>query len=241
MRPKQHWEHIYTTKSTDRVSWFQKHAEQSLRLIRETGVAEDATIIDVGGGASTLVDDLLASGYSALTVLDPAAAALAASKQRLGSRAGEVRWLEADVTTATLPMHGYDVWHDRAVFHFLTSAEQRMAYVRAVLHAVRPGGHIIVAMFAEDGPTECSGLPVMRYSADQLHAEFGQHFQLLKHAKEEHKTPIGTAQKFVYCYYRRVSTCTAEVNSDEPTSSLRSRQTRSTRQSLAAAAPWGSH
>jgi SAM-dependent methyltransferase len=203
MQSKQHWEGVYAAKPPERVSWYQPHAEHSLRLIRETGVAPAAPIIDVGGGASTLVDDLLDAGHAALTVLDLSAAAIAAARQRLGARAQAVRWIEADITRVELPRHGYAVWHDRAVFHFLTSAEERRAYVRAVLHAVRPGGHVIVASFAEDGPTECSGLPVMRYSADALHAEFGAAFTLLRHAKEAHHTPAGTVQQFVWCYCLR--------------------------------------
>ncbi len=203
MQSKEHWERVYSTKSTDSVSWFQAHAELSLRLIRGTGVPLSASIIDVGGGASTLVDDLLRSGYSALTVLDLSAKALAAAKKRLGARGNAVHWIEANILEAALPVHAYDVWHDRAVFHFLTSAEERHAYVAAVLRAVKPGGHVIVATFAEDGPTQCSGLPVMRYSANQLHAEFGAPFTLLQHEKEEHHTPFGTIQKFVYCYCRK--------------------------------------
>ncbi len=203
MEPKEHWENVYSTKPTDGVSWFQEHAEQSLRLIRGTGVPRSASIIDVGGGASTLVDDLLVNGYSALTVLDLSGAALSAAKARLGARAASVHWLEANITTATLPIHVYDVWHDRAVFHFLTAPCERHAYVEAVLRSVKPGGHVIVATFAEDGPTQCSGLPVMRYSPSQLHAEFGSPFTLLQHEQEEHRTPFGTVQKFVYCYCRK--------------------------------------
>lgn len=205
MQTKQHWESVYETKPADAVSWFQTHAEQSLRLIRATGVALSGAIIDVGGGASTLVDDLLLAGWSKLTVLDLSAAALAAAKKRLGPRAAKVHWLEADVTTADLPRHAYDVWHDRAVFHFLTERADRQAYVDAVLRSVKPGGHVIVATFAEDGPTQCSGLPVKRYSADELHAEFGAPFSLLAHEKEEHHTPFGTVQKFVYCYCRKAA------------------------------------
>jgi SAM-dependent methyltransferase len=174
-------------------------------LILDSGVARSDSIIDVGGGASTLVDDLLRDGYGALTVLDLSAAALAAAQRRLGRRAREVQWVEADITTVALPLHAYDLWHDRAVFHFLTSPEQRAVYVQAVIRAVKPGGHVIVATFAEDGPTQCSGLPVMRYRADDLHAEFGQPFELLKHEKEAHHTPFGTVQKFVYCYCRKAS------------------------------------
>lgn len=204
MQPKEHWEGVYSSKPTDAVSWFQAHAEQSLRLIKATAVSLSAAIIDVGGGASTLVDDLLRDGYSNLTVLDLSAAALSAAKARLGASSSHVRWLEADVTHAELAAHAYDVWHDRAVFHFLTTLEGRRAYVQQVLHSVKPGGHVIVATFAEDGPTQCSGLPVMRYRADQLHAEFGEPFTLLRHGKEEHHTPFGTVQQFVYCYCRKV-------------------------------------
>lgn len=202
MTLKQHWEAVYATKPTDRVSWYQPHAEHSLRLIHDTGLPRDAAIIDVGGGASTLVDDLLHDGYGALTVLDLSGEALAAARARLGPEAKRVQWIEGDVLRWPLPAHGYDLWHDRAVFHFLTAAEDREAYVRAVLHAVKPGGHVIVATFAEDGPTQCSGLPVMRYSADALHAAFGAPFTLLKHEKEAHHTPSGTVQQFVYCYCR---------------------------------------
>lgn len=203
MEPKEHWEKVYQTKPADSVSWFQEHAEQSVRLIRQTGVPLSASIIDVGGGASTLVDDLLEGGYQALTVLDLSGAALSAAQRRLGLQAKSVKWLEANITSAELPAHAYEVWHDRAVFHFLTSAAERRAYIGQVLRAVKPGGHVIVATFAEDGPTQCSGLPVMRYSADALHAEFGTPFTLLRHEKEEHQTPAGNVQKFVYCYCRK--------------------------------------
>jgi ubiquinone/menaquinone biosynthesis C-methylase UbiE len=205
MQSKEHWEKVYTTKATDAVSWFQEHAENSIKLIQQTGVPLSASIIDIGGGASTLVDDLLARGYSSLSVLDLSAAALSASKNRLDMKANEVNWIVADITKADLPPQSYDVWHDRAVFHFLTSAEDRQAYVRAVLRAVKPGGHVIVATFAEDGPLQCSGLPVMRYNTDELHAEFGEPFTLLHHEKESHQTPFGTAQQFTYCYCRKVS------------------------------------
>jgi len=205
MQSKDHWEKVYTTKSTDNVSWYQEHADQSLKLIRDTGLPPSASIIDVGGGASTLVDDLLEAGYRSLTVLDLSAAALAAAKERLGERAGEVNWIEANITEVTLPVQAYDIWHDRAVFHFLTSESDRQAYVEKVLRSVKPGGHVIIATFAEDGPLECSGLPVMRYSASELHAEFGTPFTLLRHEREEHHTPFGTVQQFVYCYCRKTT------------------------------------
>ena len=204
-RAKGHWERVYTTKPAQAVSWYQEHAEQSMRLIQRTGAGKDARIIDIGGGASTLVDDLVAAGYRELTVLDLSAAALAAARNRLGPLAARVQWLEADITAVELPASAYDVWHDRAVFHFLTEAEQRAAYVRAVLRAVKPGGHVIVATFAEDGPLQCSGLPVRRYRPGELHAQFGQQFELLGHEREDHHTPAGAIQKFVYCYCRKIS------------------------------------
>jgi len=204
MESKEHWEQVYSTKASTEVSWFQEHAALSLKLIREAGIPKSASIIDVGGGASTLVDDLLANGYVHLTVLDLSGAALATAKSRLGPGSARVRWVEANVLTADLPTHGYDVWHDRAVFHFLTSEDERHAYVNKVLQAVKLGGLVIVATFAEDGPTKCSGLPVMRYRAEELHAEFGAPFQLLGHERESHHTPGGNEQKFVYCFCRKV-------------------------------------
>ncbi|PKO60467.1 MAG: SAM-dependent methyltransferase [Betaproteobacteria bacterium HGW-Betaproteobacteria-18] len=203
MHTKDHWENVYTNKQTTGVSWFQEHAEQSLRLIRDTGVARSAEIIDVGGGASTLVDDLLLNHYSAVTVLDLSGAALEAARARLGPMASQVRWLEGDITKIALPAHAFDVWHDRAVFHFLTTKEDRQAYVDTVLRSVKPGGHVIVATFAADGPLQCSGLPVMRYDPAALHAEFGAPFVLVQHEQENHHTPFGTVQKFIYCYCRK--------------------------------------
>lgn len=203
MQSKEHWEQVYRTKAENSVSWFQEHARQSVELIGSTGVLKSAKIIDVGGGASTLVDDLLAQGYQHVTVLDLSEAALAASRARLAARASSVSWLAGDITKIDLPLHAFDVWHDRAVFHFLTTREEREAYVHAVLQAVKPGGHVIVATFAEDGPEKCSGLPVMRYSADGLHAEFGAPFTLLQQEREEHHTPFGTVQKFIYCLCRK--------------------------------------
>jgi ubiquinone/menaquinone biosynthesis C-methylase UbiE len=204
MQSREHWERVYRTKSTTDVSWYQEHAEQSLRLIRRTGVSRDAAIIDVGGGASTLVDDLLQDGYGSLTVLDLSAAALEAARSRLGERARRVQWIEGDIAKLALAEHAYDVWHDRAVFHFLTREADRRAYVAQVLRAVKPQGHVIVATFAEDGPIQCSGLPVMRYSPAELHGQFGPDFALLTQEREEHHTPRGGTQKFIYCYCRVV-------------------------------------
>lgn len=203
MEPKNHWEQVYTSKDTTEVSWFQEHAERSLKLIEDAGIPHTANIIDVGGGASTLVDDLLAHSYQNITVLDISGAALAAARMRLGSRAETVHWLEANILDVQLPERTYDVWHDRAVFHFLLTPEQRHAYVKTVLRAVKPGGLVIVATFGENGPTMCSGLPVMRYSADSLHHEFGEPFMMIGHEEESHKTPAGKVQQFVYCLCRK--------------------------------------
>jgi ubiquinone/menaquinone biosynthesis C-methylase UbiE len=203
MGQKQHWEHVYTSKAADNVSWFQKHADQSLALIQSTGLSESAAVIDVGGGASVLVDDLLAAGFKDLTVLDISPAALEVAKQRLGNDANSIHWMVGDITEIVLPENRFDIWHDRAVFHFLTEPAARQAYVEQVMRAVRPNGHVIIATFAEDGPEKCSGLPVMRYCPETLHAEFGKAFHLVKHSQEVHHTPFGTEQQFVYCYCRK--------------------------------------
>ncbi|KVW96208.1 class I SAM-dependent methyltransferase [Thiobacillus denitrificans] len=200
---RQHWETVYHSKAADDVSWFQPHAAPSLRLIE--GCADrDAHIIDVGGGASVLVDDLLDAGYRNLAVLDLAESALAASRARLDARAQSVQWIAADITRAELPAARYDVWHDRAVFHFLTDPADRARYVAQVLKSVKPGGHVIIAAFGPGGPLQCSGLDVMRYAPDALHAEFGAPFRLLRHQTETHHTPSGQEQEFVYCYCVRV-------------------------------------
>jgi len=176
-----------------------------MRLIRSCGLPHDVAIIDVGGGASTLIDDLLDDGYTKVTVLDLSAAALAQSQRRLGARAAVVRWVEGDITRVTLAPHCVDLWHDRAVFHFLTNEADRSAYVEQVLRALKPGGHVIMATFGAEGPTQCSGLPVMRYAPNELHAEFGEAFRLLAHEEHVHHTPFGTDQQFIYCMCRKMS------------------------------------
>ncbi len=202
MDNKQHWEKVYANKPVDSVSWFQPHAVQSMKIIQRLSLDKSAHIIDVGGGASTLVDDLLAQGYSDVSVLDLSAYALQVAKERLGDTAHRVQWIEGDITQVLLPEHRFDLWHDRAVFHFLTDEAGRHRYIETVLKSVRPGGYILVATFAEDGPKQCSGLPVQRYSAGSLHAEFGSPFELLGHKKEIHQTPFGSLQKFIYCLCR---------------------------------------
>ena len=200
MDTQTHWDKIYTEKALDQVSWYRPHLEISLALIEQAGAGVSASIIDIGAGESTLVDDLLARGYSDLTILDISQAAIAASRKRLGDAAERVRWLVADITQAELEPSAYDVWHDRAVFHFLTAAAGRRAYVRQVVRTVRRGGHIIVSAFGPEGPTRCSGLDVVRYDAESLHAEFGANFRLLSSSRHLHKTPFGTTQQFLYCH-----------------------------------------
>ena len=203
MSDKSHWEKIYASKRPNEVSWYQTHLEKSLELIRATGVGRDAEIIDVGGGASTLVDDLLSAGYRHVTVMDISAAAIRSAKTRLGVRAGDVVWLEADATRSTLPANHYDVWHDRAVFHFLTDAADRRRYLDNVGHALKPGGHVIVATFGPHGPQQCSGLDIVRYTSEQLHDAFGENYQLIRSVVDDHLTPAGKHQEFVYCYCRK--------------------------------------
>ena len=198
---QKHWETVYGAKAPDQVSWFRPHLETSLRLIRRaTRGDRSASIIDAGGGASTLVDDLIECGYRNVTVLDISQAALDIAERRLGDAVAAIQWLRADVTESALPARAYDVWHDRAVFHFLTTAEERRAYVRNVATAVRPGGHVIVSTFGPEGPMKCTGLDVMRYDAGSLHDEFGARFRLVESRKEMHDTPFGTQQQFLYCY-----------------------------------------
>ena len=203
MTTKTYWEHIYDTKSPNQVSWYQKHAKFSLQYIRNTGIQKTDSIIDVGGGASTLVDDLIENAFQNITVLDVSGTALQVARQRLGAYAAQINWIEADITKADLPPNAYDVWHDRAVFHFLTRAYDRQHYVEIVRNSVRKGGHVIVATFAPDGPERCSGLDVMRYDPESLHEEFGNGFDLVDSTREAHHTPFGTEQKFIYCYCRK--------------------------------------
>lgn len=200
--PRAHWEKVYRTRLPSEVSWYRPHLEISLGWITAAATDRGAAIIDIGGGESTLVDDLVAGGYRNVSVLDLSNTALEVAKDRLGANADRVAWICADVRTFTFTPQHYDVWHDRAVFHFLTAAADRVAYVRQVARAVRQGGHVIVATFGPMGPTRCSGLEVARYDAEHLHDEFGAAFRLVKHTTELHTTPAGAAQQFTYCYCR---------------------------------------
>src|SRR5688572_1585098 len=198
----EHWETVYRRRAPGEVSWYRPHLEKSLRFIEQAGLEKDAAIVDIGGGASTLVDDLLLRGYENVTVLDLSAKAITQARERLGARGDTVTWIVGDVTEVELPVHGYDFWHDRAVFHFLTDPGTRERYVAAARRALRPGGHILVATFGPSGPERCSGLPVARYSADGIHAQFGEEFRQVGSDEEVHQTPSGTEQEFVYCYCR---------------------------------------
>ena len=200
MNARDHWEQIYTDKAPNAVSWYRPHLEKSLELIEQWAPGKSASIIDVGGGESTLADDLVARGYENVTVLDISQAAIDVSRKRLGAASQRVFWLAADITRVELGIAAYDVWHDRAVFHFLIAASDREAYVSQVLRAVRRGGHVIVSTFAPEGPMKCSGLDVMRYDADSLRMEFGERFRLIESFTELHDTPFGTVQQFLYCH-----------------------------------------
>jgi 2-polyprenyl-3-methyl-5-hydroxy-6-metoxy-1,4-benzoquinol methylase len=202
MNVETHWEKIYRDKGPDAVSWYRAHLETSLGLIEKAACERGASIIDVGGGESTLVDDLLACGYQNITVLDISQTAIDVTKRRLGPASDRVKWITANIANAEFAANAYDLWHDRAVFHFLTAMEHRVAYVRQVARAVKPGGHVLVSTFSPEGPTKCSGLEVVRYDAESLHAEFGVRFRMLESVKELHNTPFGSTQQFLYCLCR---------------------------------------
>ena len=200
--PKSHWDTVYRTKQFDKVSWYAPHLAESLRLITELVPNKDAAIIDIGGGESTLVDDLLDRGYLDLSVLDISATAIDFTKNRLGQRADAVHWYVSDITRANFEGRRFDLWHDRAVFHFLTDAASRAAYVERVRTSVKPGGFVVMATFGPQGPLKCSGLDVVRYDATALHSEFGDGFSLMGSETELHATPSGASQQFLYCWCR---------------------------------------
>ena len=197
-----HWENVYATRGEREVSWFQERPALSLELIRAAGATPASSVIDVGGGASRLVDALLADGFAAVTVLDISAAALAASRGRVGSGATKVTWIVADITTWE-PAQAYDLWHDRAVLHFLTNEADRAAYVMRLMQALRLGGHAIIGTFALDGPERCSGLPVVRYDASRLANLLGPQFDLVESRTQDHATPMGGTQRFQFSLFRR--------------------------------------
>jgi SAM-dependent methyltransferase len=197
-----HWEGVYTQKSESEVSWFQENPAPSLELIEQVGATAASAIIDIGGGASRLVDNLVELGFADVTVLDLSGAALEAAKGRLGGSAAQVHWIVADVTVWK-PDKAYDIWHDRAAFHFLTEDRDRAAYVVRLERALKVGGHAIIATFALDGPERCSGLPVVRYDPVSLGQTLGRAFQLVDTRQHAHATPWASKQSFQFSVFRR--------------------------------------
>ncbi len=195
--PKQHWEEIYAHKDPLKVSWYQGEPLNSLRLIGNSGIRRDEAIIDIGGGASLLVDRLHAAGYGDLSVLDISDKALSIARQRLAQGASSIKWIEEDITRFQ-PPHLYSLWHDRAVFHFLTQASDREKYVEALTKALPSGGHVVLAAFAIGGPDKCSGLEIVQYDAPKLLFELGDQFSLVEERFEKHLTPAKAEQKFSY-------------------------------------------
>jgi trans-aconitate methyltransferase len=201
---RDHWQAVYNNKAENEVSWFQESPALSIELLKQVGATPNSAVIDIGGGASRLVDNLVDRDYVDVTVLDLSKAALDVARLRLGSLADRVSWITADVT-AWQPQRAYDVWHDRAAFHFLTEESDRAAYVTRLVRGVKPGGHIIIATFALDGPEKCSGLPVMRYSPERLGQTLGQAFQLVEMRQHTHSTPWKSEQKFQASIFRHCS------------------------------------
>ncbi len=205
MNKRDHWDQVYTTKATNRLGWYKPHLQTSFAWIEKLGLTLDAPIIDVGGGASTLVHDLLDASYESLTVLDLSEKALTEVRVRLGKKADLVTWITADITTLELPPQEYELWHDRAVLHFLTEPDDRHSYRNNLLMALKPKGHVIIGTFAPEAPPTCSGLPVQRYSLQQLVDELGPDFKLMNHLKEIHVTPGGIEQMYLFCHFRRIA------------------------------------
>lgn len=202
MDRKTHWEDVYRSTAAEEFGWYQAHPTMSLNLIESTGIQKTASLLDVGGGNSTLVDHLLDQNFDHITVLDISASALGRAKARLGDRADHVTWIEADITD----FHSsktYDVWHDRAAFHFLTEAVDREKYCETMNRAVSTQGHVIIATFAYEAPPTCSGLPVVRYSPEFLALAIGSNFELVESVEQIHQTPGGNKQPFIYCRFMR--------------------------------------
>ena len=202
MQTADHWENVYRSKSFDAVSWYAPHLAQSLRLIEQLCPDKTAAIVDIGGGQSTLVDDLLSRGYLDVSVLDISGTAIEFTQRRLGAQAHQVGWHVGDVTTYDFVAKRFDLWHDRAVFHFLTDPRARQAYIDQVRRYIKPGGLVLMATFGPNGPLKCSGLDVVRYDEEKLHHEFGKGFQWLGSEVSLHHTPAGADQQFLYCWCR---------------------------------------
>jgi len=209
--PKQYWEKVYQTRKSTDVSWYQTFPKVSLDLIDSTGIGPNEKIIDIGGGASVLVDKVLERGFRDVTVLDISLKAIDYAKQRLGELAKNVHWLDGDIRDFE-PSRLYDLWHDRAVFHFFTDPEDRKRYIEVMKRTVKPGGQVIMATFALEGPPQCSGLNVERYDSDKLAKELGGTFELIKSVEEEHLTPWTAEQKFIYCCFRKKTQPIKEIS-----------------------------
>ena len=205
MNDAEHWEKVYSSRPPDRLGWYRPHLETPLAWIEALNLRPEDPVIDVGGGASTLVDDLLTRGHVDMTVVDLAESAVRTARSRLGDAAAGVNWLVGDITAIELPRNDYRLWHDRAVFHFLTGAAARQKYRDALLGVLAAGGHFIIGTFTHEAPPRCSGLPVVRYDADGLAGMFGDAFALRRHDYELHVTPGGVEQAYVYCLFQRTA------------------------------------
>ena len=201
---KAHWQRVYGEKEPTAVSWYQPVPQKSLQFIRSARIARDEAILDAGGGASTLVDHLVDEGYTDISVLDISGKALEKSRARLGARAGAITWIESNVTEFE-PSRQFALWHDRAVFHFLTESVDRDKYIEVVCRALQPNGHLVLATFGPQGPERCSGLDIQRYGVEELQNLFGSRFDLCSHELDEHATPTGSKQQFLYSWWRKTS------------------------------------
>ncbi len=201
-QPIDHWENVYRSKNFDAVSWYSPHLGESLRLIEQLSDDKTVAIVDIGAGESTLVDDLLQRNYLDISVLDISSTAIDFTKRRLGPKAEQVSWHVGDITQYNFGAKQFDLWHDRAVFHFLTDRAARQAYVELVRRSVKPGGYVLMATFGPNGPLQCSGLEVVRYDDQRLHHEFGEGFQLMGSELTDHHAPTGKDQQFLYCWCR---------------------------------------
>jgi SAM-dependent methyltransferase len=199
-----YWNKVYETKGEADVSWFQKNPEPSLEFIRRYAPDRSAAIIDIGGGASRLVDYLWVDGFRNLTVLDLSSEAIAIARHRIGNHGDSIKWIVSDATTWH-PDDIYDLWHDRAVFHFLTESDDQSAYIRNLKRALKIGGYLVIGTFALDGPEKCSGLPVMRHSSQTLQNLLGSEFELIESRKHDHQTPFQSIQSFQYCVFKRLN------------------------------------
>lgn len=200
---QEHWEYVYQTKQANEVSWFQEEPAVSLDLIAASGVGRDEPVVDIGGGASVLVDRLLDQGFTDLSVLDISQAALRVAQARLGARSADIVWITDDIAAWLPPEGAFKLWHDRAVFHFLVDQADRLGYVRALVRGLQDGGFVILAPFSLTGPARCSGLPVLRYSAEMLQSELGPGYELVEQRAQTHLTPAGNSQDFLWCLFRK--------------------------------------